>query len=109
MVELRVERFQEASTRNFLPNKSFHVTLGRSGRRFTVSPEKSLLEVLNQNGCGIMSTCSKGTCGTCEVSVLEGRPEHRDTVLSLEERGENKVMMPCVSRCLEEELVLDLW
>ncbi|UDD62260.1 hypothetical protein AFCA_009585 [Aspergillus flavus] len=56
-----------------------------------------------------MSTCSKGTWGTGEISVLEGRPEHRDTVLSPEEKGKNKVMMPCVSRYLEEELVLDLW
>ncbi|GMG38848.1 unnamed protein product [Aspergillus oryzae] len=109
VVELRVERFQVASTRNFLPNKSFHVTLGRSGRRLTVPPEKTLLDVLNQNGCGIMSTCSKGTWGTGEISVLEGRSEHRDTVLSPEEKGKNKVMMPCVSQCLEEELVLDLW
>jgi ferredoxin len=109
MVELKVERFQGASPQNFLPNKSFRVTLGRSGRKLTVPPEQTLLEVLNQHGCGIMSTCLKGTCGTCEISVLDGRPEHRDTVLSLEEKGENKVMMPCVSRCLEEKLVLDLW
>ncbi|KAF3391291.1 Phenoxybenzoate dioxygenase subunit beta [Penicillium rolfsii] len=109
LIEPKIERFQGASPQTFLPNKRFHVTLGRSGRTLTVSPEQTLLEVLNQHGCGIMSTCSKGTCGTCEVSVLDGRPEHRDTVLSLEEKGENKVMMPCVSRCLEEKLVLDLW
>lgn len=56
-----------------------------------------------------MSTCSKGTCGTCEIPVLRGNLEHRDTVLSLEDREENKVMMPCVSRCIGNELVLDLW
>lgn len=109
LIELHVERFQGLSSQFFLPNRSFDVVLNRSGRTMTVDPERTLLETLNANGCGIMSTCSKGTCGTCEVSVLEGIPEHRDTVLSLEEKGENRVMMPCVSRSASERLVLDLW
>ncbi|KAL2855725.1 cytochrome P450 [Aspergillus pseudodeflectus] len=107
--QLRVERFHAATTVTFLPNRSFDVALRKSGRTLTVPAEKSLLDVLNQNGCGVMSTCSKGTCGTCEVRVLEGEPEHRDSVLSPEERSENTLMMPCVSRCLGERLVLDLW
>ena len=109
LIELHVERFQGLSSQSFLPNRFFDVVLNRSGRTMTVNSEKTLLETLNANGCGIMSTCSKGTCGTCEVSVLEGIPEHRDTVLSLEEKGENRVMMPCVSRSASERLVLDLW
>ncbi|EPS27468.1 hypothetical protein PDE_02411 [Penicillium oxalicum 114-2] len=108
-VELKVERFQGLSNQAFLPNKDFSVTLGRSGRRLAVAPNQTLLEVLNQHGCGIISTCSKCTCGSCEVPVLGGYPEHRDTVLSQEEKGENKVMMPCVSRCMGQNLVLDLW
>ncbi|KAL3483760.1 cytochrome P450 [Aspergillus germanicus] len=108
-VQLRVERFQAASKVTFLPNHSFEVVLTGSGRTLTVPAEKTLLEVLNQNGCAVMSTCSKGTCGTCEVQVLEGEPEHRDSVLSPEERSENTLIMPCVSRCLGEKLVLDLW
>lgn len=109
LIELQVERFQALSGQSFLPNRSFDVVLHRSGRTVTVEPERSLLETLNDSGCGIMSTCSKGTCGTCEVSVLEGIPEHRDAVLSVEEKGENRVMMPCVSRSVGERLVLDLW
>ncbi|KAL2847747.1 cytochrome P450 [Aspergillus pseudoustus] len=108
-IQLRVERFQAPSNVTFLPNRSFNVLLNGSGRELTVGPEESLLEVLNRNECRIMSTCSKGTCGTCEVRVLEGKPEHRDSVLSLEEKGENTVMMPCVSRCVGDRLVLDLW
>ncbi|CEL10126.1 hypothetical protein ASPCAL13251 [Aspergillus calidoustus] len=108
-IQLRVERFHAATTVTFLPNRSFDVALRKSGRTLTVPAEKTLLGVLNENGCGIMSTCSKGTCGTCEVRVLEGEPEHRDSVLSPEERSENTLMMPCVSRCLGERLVLDLW
>jgi len=47
-------------------------------------------------------------CGPCEVRVLEAVPEHRDSVLSVEERPENASMMTCVSRCRGTRLVLDL-
>lgn len=55
-----------------------------------------------------LSTCREGTCGTCEVRVLGGVPEHRDSVLSLEERLANDTIMTCVSRCRGPRLVLDL-
>jgi hypothetical protein len=40
--------------------------------------------------------------------VLEGIPDHRDSILSPTERAANKVMMVCVSGCKSERLVLDL-
>ena len=46
----------------------------------------------------VPSTCREGTCGTCEVRVLAGTPEHRDSVLSAEERAAGEYMMTCVSR-----------
>lgn len=39
----------------------------------------------------------------------EGIPEHRDTVLSVEKKGENTMTMPFVSRTVGERLVLDRW
>jgi ferredoxin len=56
----------------------------------------------------VLSTCREGTCGTCEVAVVDGVPEHRDWVLSLDERLANETMMTCVSRCRGHRLVLDL-
>jgi ferredoxin len=50
----------------------------------------------------------EGICGTCETPVLEGRPDHRDSVLSDEEMAANDCMMLCVSRSLSDRLVLDL-
>jgi vanillate O-demethylase ferredoxin subunit len=47
-------------------------------------------------------------CGTCETYVLEGLPDHRDSVLSKRERESNKVMMICCSGARSEKLVLDL-
>ncbi len=50
----------------------------------------------------------EGICGTCEAAVVEGAPDHRDSVLTAEERACNDAMMLCVSRSLSERLVLDL-
>jgi hypothetical protein len=40
--------------------------------------------------------------------VLRGTPEHRDTVLTDEERDSSEIMMICVSRAASDELTLDL-
>ena len=45
-----------------------------------------MLDAVNRAGAAVLSTCREGTCGTCEVRVLDGVPEHRDSVLSLDER-----------------------
>ena len=51
---------------------------------------------------------ANGTCGTCEVPVLDGEPDHRDSVLNEDERRANDCMMICVSRSRTPRLVLDL-
>jgi hypothetical protein len=40
--------------------------------------------------------------------VLDGLPDHRDSVLTEEERQVNSCMMICVSRSCTARLVLDL-
>jgi pyrrolidone-carboxylate peptidase len=55
-----------------------------------------------------LSSCAEGTCGTCETAVLGGRPDHRDSVLTEEERRAGDCMMICVSRSCTARLVLDL-
>jgi ferredoxin len=50
----------------------------------------------------------EGTCGTCECDVIEGDPDHRDSVLSEAERERGDTIMICVSRSRSERLVLDL-
>jgi cytochrome P450/ferredoxin-NADP reductase len=90
------------------PNEEFDVVL-RSGRVLRVPKERSVLEVLVESGVSVMSTCGVGTCGTCEVGVVSGEVEHRDTVLTPEERAVGGSMMVCVSRCRSAQLALDLW
>jgi cytochrome P450/ferredoxin-NADP reductase len=104
---LVVERFA-ARPSSHEPNRPFEVTLARSGAVLSVAEDETLLDAVNRAGAGVLSTCREGTCGTCEVRVIDGVPEHRDSVLGLEERLANETMMSCVSRCRGRRLVLDL-
>ena len=91
-----------------LPMRAFTVDLRRSGRRIVVPEGRTLHDILVEVGVDVPASCREGVCGTCEVFVLEGVPDHRDTVLSPQERASNKSMMACCSRSLSETLVLDL-
>jgi ferredoxin-NADP reductase len=88
--------------------ETFEVVLQRTGITVTVPPDKSILEVVEAAGLYVLSACREGICGTCEQQVIEGEPDHRDSVLTPAERETNEVMMICVSRCRSPRLVLDL-
>ena len=78
------------------------------GQEIAVTAEESILDALQRSGIPALNSCRKGSCGTCETVVLEGIPDHRDEILSDEERASNDIMMICVSRCQGEKLVLDI-
>ncbi|MDX3241891.1 PDR/VanB family oxidoreductase [Streptomyces sp. ME18-1-4] len=104
---LHVERFQ-AKEQPAGQDGEFEVELAQSGRTLTVAPGVSVLDTVRAAGVEVLFSCTEGTCGTCETDVLEGTPEHRDSVLTAEEREAGETMMICVSRCLGKKLVLDL-
>ncbi|MEU6512143.1 PDR/VanB family oxidoreductase [Streptomyces sp. NPDC046942] len=104
---LRVERFQP-KPRPTGSDTAFEVELARSGRVLTVAPRVSVLDTVRAAGVEVLYSCTEGTCGTCETDVLEGVPDHRDSVLTEEERAAGDTMMICVSRCRGARLVLDL-
>ena len=86
----------------------FEVVCQRSGLTVTVPPGKSIIDALDEQGVSVLSSCLEGVCGTCETQVLEGIPDHRDSLLSEDEREANEYMMVCVSRSKSGRLVLDL-
>jgi ferredoxin len=67
-----------------------------------------VLEAVATAGVEVLSSCRQGTCGTCETTVLAGRPDHRDSLLDDAERAAGDCMYVCVSRSLDDLLVLDL-
>ena len=72
--------------------------LARSGITLAVPPGKPILDVLLDEGIDVPFSCMEGVCGSCKVGVLEGVPDHRDLVLTDEERASNKAIMVCCSR-----------
>ncbi|MCK5274818.1 MAG: 2Fe-2S iron-sulfur cluster binding domain-containing protein [Alphaproteobacteria bacterium] len=87
---------------------AFQVHLARSGTELTVAHDQTLLDALLDADIDADYGCKSGTCGMCAMKVLEGRPMHRDSTLSDEERDRAGLMCPCVSRAESESLVLDL-
>jgi vanillate O-demethylase ferredoxin subunit len=69
---------------------------------------KTILDTLIEHGVDAPYSCLEGVCGTCETRVLEGVPDHRDLVLSKEERAAGRTMMICCSGSRTGRLVLDL-
>jgi ferredoxin-NADP reductase len=105
---LHVERFSARPLTAPVRAEAFDVELARSKLRLTVPPDRSILDVVEEAGIGVLSSCAEGTCGTCETGVLSGLPDHRDSVLTEEERTAGDCMMICVSRSCTARLVLDL-
>jgi ferredoxin-NADP reductase len=87
---------------------SFEVEISSTGQVFTIPPDKSIIEVLEEEGIDLIYDCQRGDCGICQTGVLEGIPDHRDVILTDDERAANDVMQICVSRAKSDRLVLDL-
>ncbi|MGP4019290.1 PDR/VanB family oxidoreductase [Saccharopolyspora sp. 5N708] len=103
---LHVERFTAVASSG--ENTEFEVVCDSSGVSVTVTPDLTVLEALENAGINVLSSCTEGTCGTCETTVLEGELDHRDSVLTDEEQAAGDTMMICVSRCRGSRLVLDI-
>lgn len=86
----------------------FTIRLARSGRTLSVPAGSSILYALLSAGVDVPFNCGTGRCGCCEVGVIEGVPDHRDFVLTAEERARNDSVIICCSGSLTDELVLDL-
>jgi ferredoxin-NADP reductase len=103
---LNVERFKVID-RGSRTDQPFEVELRRTGTRLTVPVGKTILETIEATGTIVVHSCREGICGTCEVAVIDGIPDHRDSVLSPTVKDSNKAVMICVSRSKSRVLVLD--
>ncbi|RVU23267.1 oxidoreductase [Streptomyces antnestii] len=109
---LHVERFAPklyaAAPETDTHAEAFEVVLHRTGRTVTVPAGRSILDALEDHRIDVPNSCREGICGTCETKVIDGVPEHRDSLLSPEERAANDTMMICVGRSRGPRLTLDL-
>jgi ferredoxin-NADP reductase len=105
---LHVERFTPKDQGNPVRSDSFEVELAATGIALTVPPDRSILDVVEDAGVPVLWSCREGTCGTCETPVLAGEVDHRDSLLTDEEKAANDTMLICVSRAACPRLILDL-
>lgn len=105
---VRIERFKPRARPDSRRNRAIHVVAARTGTEVDVAPAQTVLDALARAGVRIESSCRDGVCGTCQVRVLGGEPDHRDDVLTLAQKSANDVMMICVSRSRSDELILDV-
>ncbi|WP_417512374.1 PDR/VanB family oxidoreductase [Microbacterium sp.] len=108
-VELHVEHFSVPNVpQDHAPDEPFELELAQSGQILPVGAGQSALDVLEDAGHFILSSCREGTCGSCEVRVLGGKVDHRDWLLDDAEKQRNDRMYVCVSRASSKRLTLDL-
>ncbi|MEV6290983.1 PDR/VanB family oxidoreductase [Streptomyces sp. NPDC051896] len=105
-------RFPDVRLERFAPRTSsegdaeFEVELRRTGRTLTVPADSTVLAAVRRELPGTAYSCEQGFCGTCQQRVLEGEIDHRDELLTDEERADS--MLICVSRARSDRLVLDM-
>jgi ferredoxin len=85
---------------------SSKIKIASTGDVFDVPDGKSILLVLIENGYLVESSCTAGLCGMCRVRYLEGDVDHRDIILTDQEKTE--YLTTCISRPLSSQIILDL-
>ena len=104
-VELHFERFAAPPV---LDGEAFGVTVASSRAEIAVAADETLLTALQRAGVNPPYSCQQGFCGACRIRVLNGVVQHRDTLLTDNER-DGGMMLTCVSRAAAgSALTLDL-
>lgn len=101
------ESFRPAEQASTGEDTAFDVEL--EDETFHVPADRTIVEVLNEAGADIDTSCEEGICGTCIMQVLEGGVDHRDSVLTASEKESGELITVCVSRCTSPLLRLDYY
>ncbi len=88
------------------PGAHFRAVVASTGDILDVPPGVSLLQRLLDGGYDVANLCRQGVCGECRIPVRAGVIEHRDFVLSDNERAAGDSMLCCVSRGQDIEVDL---
>ncbi len=104
------EAFQPVATPAVAPQgETFSVTLASTGERWPVPADKTIAQVLKENGVAVPLSCEMGICGACLTPVIEGVIDHRDTVQSEAEKSASTQQIAlCCSRSRSANLCIDL-
>lgn len=106
---LRVERFFQETTQAEVAgrtqdNTQTKVLIDGTNQVVEAPKDRPLLFALREAGVKIPTSCERGICGSCGVDIVSGVVEHKDAILSKEERRSQTECFPCVSLPLSDEL-----
>ncbi|MEM9895716.1 MAG: fatty acid desaturase [Bacteroidota bacterium] len=101
------ESFSAPSSKN-QDNKAFDIQLTKSNKSLSVAADETIIDALLKNNVKIEYSCLQGTCGSCITNISHGSIDHRDAVLSEQEKCDGKLICPCVSRAVGDKLELQL-
>jgi len=88
--------------------KPFQVILNQSGQSIMVKKDETIIDALQLNNIKVPYSCLQGTCGTCITKVTDGEIDHRDAVLSEEDKMKGDQMCLCVSRAKGKNITIDI-
>jgi len=86
----------------------FMLIASRSGKTLRVPSDRSALQVLTDAGIVVETSCQQGVCGSCLTPVLQGIPDHRDSVQTVSEKSSNRRIALCCSRSKTKSIVVDI-
>ncbi len=90
------ENFSAPAAQGSHHGDSFIAEIPRSGHILQVPADKTLLQILLDDGVDIDYACEAGTCRSCIIDIISGNIIHKDHCLTENER--KTLMTPCVSR-----------
>ena len=102
---IHFEAFSEAESKR-ADDTPFRVRLVPGDEIVEVPADVTILDALKAAGKKLASSCESGSCGTCRTILVSGEADHRDLVLTDDEKA--RYIMICVSRANTPELTLDL-
>ena len=101
------EHFKAPETKPLdLPDGSFEVHLIKSGATIQVDSDQTIVRAIELTGRRVPTSCLSGLCGACKVEYVAGEVDHRDYILSDDER--THCMTVCVSRAKGKTISLNL-
>ncbi|MDE2694310.1 MAG: PDR/VanB family oxidoreductase [Paracoccaceae bacterium] len=89
-------------------NTAFEIEIHSTGQVIQVNSDQSIIDALEEAGLDPLYDCQRGDCGICQCDVISGEPDHRDIILTDEEKSSNTIMQICVSRAKSKRLVIDI-
>ncbi|MCM2459922.1 hybrid-cluster NAD(P)-dependent oxidoreductase [Pseudomonas sp. CG7] len=85
----------------------FTVTLSRSGRKFSMAANQTVLSAAKKAGAIVPSSCSQGVCGTCKTALLQGTVDMNHNGGIRQREIDKGLRLLCCSKPTSD-LVLDL-